>query len=269
MACWALKWGFYRPKNLFISELRLLKGGLFMSSIKGEKRNYGIDHTLKAKSDDPLYHIHEYGVDLKSNHIYLFGVEDYANVDGQEPGIEYIIANKFIKNFNLCMRVNPDTPIVVHMKTCGGFWEEGMAIYDTIRSCPWPVTILNYTHARSMSSIIFQAANKRVMMPNSSFMFHDGTFEIGGTVKQVKSAVKFGEVADKTMLDIYAKMMDEQGEFKGKGTDKIKKWLRDQMDKKEDVYLIAEEAVKLGFADEVFDYNWSNLTEYTDKQLSR
>jgi len=239
-------------------------------SIKQEKRNYGIDHKLKAKSDDPLYHIHEYGVDLKSNHIYLMGVEDYGpTLEGFEPGIEYIIANKFIKNFNLCMRVNPEVSIVIHMKTNGGFWEEGMAIYDTIRSCPWPVTILNYTHARSMSSIIFQAANKRMMMPNSSFMFHDGTFEIGGTVKQVKSAVKFSEVADKTMLDIYAKVMDEHGEFKGQGTDKIKKWLRTQMDKKEDVYLTAEEAVNYGLADEVFDYNWANLTNYTDKQLKR
>jgi ATP-dependent protease ClpP protease subunit len=239
-------------------------------SLKKEKRNYGIDHTLKAKSDDPLYHIHEYGVDLKSNHIYLMGVEEYGpNMDGFEPGIEYIIANKFIKNFNLCMRVNPNTPIIIHMKTNGGFWEEGMAIYDMIRSCPWPVTILNYTHARSMSSIIFQAANKRIMMPNSSFMFHDGTFEIGGTVKQVKSAVKFSEVADKTMLDIYAKAMDEQGEYKGAGTAKIKTWLRNQMDKKEDVYLTAEDAVRYGLADEVFDSNWASLTEYTDKQLKR
>lgn len=241
-----------------------------MSSIKQEKRNYGIDHTLKAKSDDPLYHIHEYGVDLKSNHIYLFGVEEYGpNTESFEPGIEYIIANKFIKNFNLCMRVNPDTPIVIHMKTCGGFWEEGMAIYDTIRSCPWPVTILNYTHARSMSSIIFQAANKRIMMPNSSFMFHDGTFGIEGTVKQVKSAVKFSDVADKTMLEIYAKVMNEKGEFIGSGEPKIKTWLRNQMDKKEDVYLTAEDTVRYGLADEVFDYNWANLTDYTDKQLKR
>jgi ATP-dependent protease ClpP protease subunit len=198
-----------------------------MSSIKGEKRNYSIDHTLKAKSDDPIIHLHEYGLDLKSNHIYLFGVEDYGpGLDGFEPGIEYVIANRFIKNFNLLMRVNPDTPIVIHMKTNGGFWEEGMAIYDTIRSCPWPVTILNYTHARSMSSIIFQAANKRVMMPNSSFMFHDGTFGIEGTVKQVKSAVTFGEVADKTMLEIYAKMMQAPTRSK---FGFAKKWIKRRM----------------------------------------
>jgi ATP-dependent protease ClpP protease subunit len=155
------------------------------------------------------------------------------------------------------------------MKTNGGFWEEGMAIYDTIKSCPWYVTILNYTHARSMSSIIFQAANKRVMMPNSSFMFHDGTFGIEGTQKQVYSAVQFNKIADKTMLDIYSNMMNINGEFKGQGITKIKTWLRGQMDRKEDVYLTAPEAVKLGLADEVFNYDWASLTSYNEEQQSR
>lgn len=236
---------------------------------KEQNQNYKIDHKLKAKSDDPLYHLHEYDVDLISNHVYLFGVEDYINDDGFEPGIEYIIANRFIRNFNLLMRRNPDVPILIHMKTNGGFWEEGMAIYDTIRSCPWPVTILSYTHARSMSSIIFQAANKRVMMPNSTFLFHDGTFGIEGTQKQIYSAVAFNKVADKTMMDIYSKMMNESGEMKGIGVTKIKAWLRGQMDRKEDVYLTANETVKLGLGDEIFDANWAKLTEYTDSQLER
>jgi ATP-dependent protease ClpP protease subunit len=41
------------------------------------------------------------------------------------------------------------------------------------------------------------------------------------------------------------------------------------MDKKEDVYLTAEDAVKYGLADEIFDYNWLSLTNYTEKQLER
>lgn len=234
-----------------------------------ETRNYKLDHKLKAKSDDPLHHLHEYDIDLKSNHIYLFGVESYLHEYGEEPGIEYIIANRFIRNFNFLMRVNPNIPILIHMKTNGGYWEEGMAIYDTIRSCPWPVTILNYTHARSMSSIIFQAASKRVMMPHSSFLFHDGTLSVEGTVKQVNSSIEFNKIADETMLQIYARMMHEQGEFKGQGLKKIKNWLRSQMDKKEDVYLTAEETIRYGLADEIFDYDWAKLTQYTKEQLER
>ena len=235
---------------------------------KVDTRNFQIDHRVKAKSDDPLYHLHEYGIHLRANQIYLFGDGKYANEEGMDPGVEFIMANKFIKNIQFLMR-SSDDPILIHMKTCGGFWEEGMAIYDAIRACPNPITILNYTHARSMSSIIFQAANKRVMLPNSTFMFHDGTLGIEGTLKQVYSAVNFNKHADKKMLDIYGNVMNEQGNFKGNGITKIKTWLRTQMDKKEEVYLTADETVKYGLADEIFDSNWANLTKYTESQLER
>lgn len=232
--------------------------------------DHKLDHTIKVKTEDLVDQIHEKDVDLVSNHIYLFGREEYHDTDTQaEPGVEYMMANRFIRNMNLCMRVNPNTPIVIHMKTCGGMWEEGMAIYDTIKSCPFPVTILNYTHARSMSSLIFQAANKRVMMPHSTFMFHDGTLGIEGTVKQVNSAVEFGKVADKQMVKIYIDTMKHSGKYQKRSRKFIEEWLRTQMDKKEDVYLSAEEAVEYGFADNIFDYNWANLTDYTDEELNR
>lgn len=231
--------------------------------------NHKLDHTLKVKTEDLVDQVHEKDVDLQSNHIYLLGREEYHNEEGVEPGVEYMMANRFIKNLNLCMRVNPDTPIVIHMKTCGGIWEEGMAIYDAIKSCPFPVTILSYTHARSMSSLIFQAANKRVMMPHSTFMFHDGTFGMEGTVKQVHSAVEFGKIADRQMMKIYIDTMKGSGKFSKRSRKFIEAWLREQMDKKEDVYLTAEQAVEYGFADKIFDYNWSKLTSYTDEELAR
>lgn len=232
--------------------------------------DHKLDHVLKVKTEDLVDQLHEKDVDLVSNHIYLLGREEYHDSEtGAEPGVEYMMANRFIKNLNLCMRVNPDTPILIHMKTCGGMWEEGMAIYDAIKSCPFPVTILSYTHARSMSSLIFQAANKRVMMPHSTFMYHDGTLGIEGTVKQVESGVDFGKVSMEQMMKIYIDNM----KLKGKHSKRSRKWLyaylREQMDKKEDVYLTAPQAVELGFADQVFDYNWSNLTKYSAEELER
>lgn len=238
-------------------------------------RNYALDHKMKVRQDDPLYYILENDLDLKSNHIYLFGIESYIYGAGseatKEPGVEFAMANRFIRNINMCMRVNSETPLVIHMKTCGGDYTEGMAIYDAIKAFPWPVTILNYSHARSMSSLIFQAGNKRVMMPNSYFLFHDGTFGIDGTVKQVRSAVKFDKLSEKVMLDIYAKAMQQGGKgiYAQKNLDWIKRWLRGRMDKEEDVYLTADQAIKFGLADEIFDSNWAGLTEYTEEQLTR
>ena len=226
----------------------------------------------KTEIDGHIGTIHSYDLDIRVNHIYLIGVDRGFDVgtEGEEPGVDYVMANRFIKNLNLCMRANPNDPIVIHMKTCGGSWEEGMAIYDAILFCPNPVTILSYTHARSMSSIILQAATKRVLMPHSYFMIHDGTFGVEGTVKQVESAVEFNKrVATPQMLGIYTRMMREGGS-KSKWSDKrIEKWLRDQMDKSEDFYILPAEAVDLGLADEIFNGNWTELTNYTEKQLQR
>lgn len=233
-----------------------------------------LDKKIKAKSDDHVWHVHEYDVDLQSNHIYLMGSEIYLagtgpGEAGLEPGVEYSMANRFIKNLNICIRANPDKPIVIHMKTCGGVWEEGMAIYDAIKSCPMPVTILSYTHARSMSSLIFQAANKRVMMPHSTFMYHDGTLGIEGTVKQVNTAVEFGKIIDQQMMKIYIDVMKKSGKYKHRSRKFILKYLRGQIDKKEDVYMVAKEAVELGFADSIFNYDWASLTNYTEEELTR
>lgn len=225
--------------------------------------NYNLDHSLRVKSEDLIWHVHEYDVDLKSNHIFLMGVDRGYDVTGiLEPGVEYVMAKRLIKNINLCMRANRNRPIVIHQKTNGGFWEEGMAIYDAIKSCPSQVTILNYTHARSMSSIIFQAADKRVMMPHSTFMYHDGTFEVSGTVKQVRSTVKFDMLNTQTMLGVYASRMQEKGRFASKPINTIKKFLKSEMDKKEDVFLTAAQTVELGLADEIFNYDWKRLTKY-------
>lgn len=235
--------------------------------------SHKLDHTLRSvKSDDHIGIMQLYDVDLKSNHIYLVGREDFITGNENtlpEPGVEYTMANRFIKNMNLCMRVNPTKPILIHMKTCGGDWSEGMAIYDMIKSCPMPVTILSYTHARSMSSLILQAANKRVLMPHSYFMFHEGTLAYDGTYKTVMSSAEFDRKGRQQMIDIYVQALQRDGRFKDKTKAQISKWINTRMEKKEDVFIQAKDAVEIGFADEVFDYNWKNLTKYTDEQMRR
>lgn len=215
------------------------------------------------KSDDPVAQLHEYNIDIPSNQLFLFGEEEYGeSLEGAEPGVEYIMANTFIRNLSILMRKS-DKPILIHMKTCGGDWKEGMAIYDAIKACPNPVIILNYTHARSMSSLIFQAADKRVMMPHSSFMFHDGTTAVDGTIKQFYTEYEQTRIADDQMNAIYIASMQAQGKFKDAPAEEIRNWLREQMDRKEDVYLSAQQAIDYGFADEIFGsggiYDWDAL----------
>lgn len=222
-------------------------------------------YDLKYKDENHLHNIHEYGIDYLANEIYLVGNPEYIGVEEGEGGVEYSMASTFIKNLNILMRKS-NHPILIHMKTCGGYWEEGMAIYDAIKTCPNQVTILNYTHARSMSSLIFSAADKRVMMPNSTFMFHEGTFSTHGTTKVARTEFAELERTGDVMLDIYVRVLKAKGTMSKKPMKAIRAWLVEQMDKKEDVFLTAKESVKIGFADSIFDGSqWvDELTKYDD-----
>ena len=223
--------------------------------------------------DDPVWRLHLHHLDLQNNHVFLFPWEDLAGTavceDGGEPGVEYTMANKFIMNARLCMMANPGDPMVVHQKTCGGDWNEGIAIFDMLITYPHETTILNYTHARSMSSMTFQAATKRVMMPHSHFMFHDGEYGDSGTVKKVRSGFVFSEKTDDVMMDIYVRRMKQQGKFKSWSYKRIKEMMRNLMDRKEDVYLTAKETVEWGLADEIFNGSWADLSKYTPEQVTR
>ena len=220
--------------------------------------------TIKYAGDHYLYDVHSYDIDVPANHIYLVGNDEYAGIEDGEPGVEFSMANRFIRNLNILMRKSND-PILIHMKTCGGDWSEGMAIYDAIKTCPNHICILSYTHARSMSSIILQAADKRVMMPHSTFMFHDGTMAMAGTVKQYFTEADELKKSCEQMMKIYINSMKAKGKMKNLTTQKIRNWLRSQMDKKEEVYLSAEQAVELGFADEIFGENgidWDTILDF-------
>jgi len=222
------------------------------------------------KKYEALDYTHDSDIDPEHYQIYLFGREDAKeDMEFGEPGVEYKMANRFIKNLHYLSGRDQKRPILIHMKTCGGHVEEGMAIYDTLLSIPNPTTIINYTHARSMSSIIFQAANKRIMMPNSYFMFHEGEQAVSGTFKQVNSIIDFGKQFSDTMTTIYAERMKHtpKGAHRTWTMARIKDWLVHEMDRKEDVHLTAIETVNIGLADEIF-VDYESVFAYTKQQLS-
>jgi len=213
---------------------------------------------------DSVWAIQEWNLDLRQFAIYLtgetitYGAED--DWDGRaEPGVEYQMSARLIKNLQILSGLDPKRPILIHMKTNGGDWNEGMAIYDAIRHTPNPVTILNYTHARSMSSIILQAADRRIMMPHSTFMFHEGTMGVSGTWKSVVSAVEFAKGDNEEMLDIYVGRMKESGKYAKRSKADIKKMMQGLMNRKEEVYMLAKLTVEWGLADGIFDGNWDGL----------
>jgi len=194
------------------------------------------------------FDLQEYNVSVVSREIYLHGYRD-LEVE-EEPGMEYRMATKFIKNLNLLNNQGRE-PILVHQHTVGGNWNDGMAIYDAIVASISPVVILAYAHARSMSSITFQGASLRVMMPNADFMVHQGTVYVEDTVLGAQTHMATCRENDETMLDIYSSKCKGSQKFHNTSKGEICKYIRRKMEEKQEWYLTAQEAVKYGFADGV------------------
>lgn len=211
-----------------------------------------IRETSTMVTSDALSDIQSHGVNLKHREIFLHGY--VANTD-EDPGVDYKMASTFYKNIRALDNISSD-PVLVHMHSVGGNWNDGMAIYDSILLCKSYITIIAYGQAESMSSVILQAADKRVMMPNAYFMCHFGSTGISGNFLDVQKGAAFEKRMTESMIDIYAEECVKGKYFKEHYTepdlDKVKNYLKRKF-KDGDWYLDANEAVYYGFADLVLN----------------
>jgi ATP-dependent protease ClpP protease subunit len=195
-----------------------------------------------------LHDIHEYSIDSDSREIYLHG---YIGSEEGEPGVDYRMAVRFEKNLNFLKKQSKD-PITIHMHTIGGMWHDGMGMFDLIESCGCEVTIIGYAEVSSMSSIIMQAAHRRLLMPHTRFMVHYGDMCIESNSVSVKSAVDENERLNRLMLEIYSNRCSVGKGFKDRSKTRIKKFLDTKMRQKKEWYMSAEEAIQYGFADDIY-----------------
>jgi len=219
-----------------------------------------VKRTTPANSE-PLFNIHEYNCNPPTREIYLHSY--YNSESNDEIGVDFRMATTFAKNLNLLNHQN-STNILVHMHTVGGDWNDGIAIYNNVLFSIAPITILAHAHARSMSSIILQAADTRVLMPDADFMIHHGYIGEEGVTTAVESSIAHNKRLTKRMLAIYAlKCID--GEYfkkhKSMTPAKVMTFLNRQIEKYVDWWMTAEEAVDYGFADGILgrDYNWEEI----------
>ena len=215
------------------------------------------DFSMKKYRLDAL---HDRGIDEQRREIWLTSEPDLHDDDWSELGVEHSMTTKFIKNIRLLGKPK-SKPILIHLKSMGGEYQEGMAIFDSLMACPCDTTILSYTHARSMSSIILQAADNRVLMPNSYVLIHRGSIFLGGEVKAVMSNIDYEKkICLPTMFSIYAHRMTttKGSRFFGEPMNKAVSELRKRMNEHGDVFFTPGAAIEFGLADSVFT-SWEDL----------
>lgn len=131
--------------------------------------------------------------------------------------------------------------IDVSLNSEGGVITEGMAMYHALRRHDGKVTIRVDGLAASMGSVLLQAGTHRIMAKGSFLMIHNPSLEeIGGESTDLRRAADLLDKMRDELLDIY------ESRCTGKATRAEIKKLMD-----EETWLTANEAVKMGFADEV------------------
>ncbi len=208
--------------------------------------------------------IHTYRIDRHTFTVYLSGDPSHPGVEKtamtqSEPGVDYMMADRFELNLGILSGIDPNRPILVNMSSCGGDWDEGMKIFGAILACPNPITVLATKWARSMTSIIPLAADRFVIRPPAQYMYHYGTFAFLGLVQELKTHFVELEKSNELMLRIYIERLREQGMYSKKSKNEIRSLLKLNIKEHIDVWLTARQAVRWGFADAVFDGNHQNL----------
>ena len=193
---------------------------------------------------DNLVKFMDYDIDEDNNVLYM-GSTTYTYDEG-ETGVDFSMAEGVIKGLHY-LDAKATQGITIKMNNVGGDWYHGMAIYDAIKACKNNVTIIVYGHAMSMGSIILQAADHRILMPNATFMVHYGTNGYYGHSKNFDRWAEENKRINEVMLGIYLKKIKEK---KPRFTKKQVKEICDY-----DTFLTAKETVDLGLADEVYDYD--------------
>lgn len=196
--------------------------------------------------------VHHNNLNPLNREIYLHS--HYSSGSGDdEGGVEYRMATQFIKNVHLLDSVS-NKNILVYLQSPGGDWGHGMAMFDAIKYANSKVIMVAYAEVSSMSSIIIQAAHKRIMMPNSEFMIHQGFLSLDGVATTVLSDALWNKKTDMVMLKAYTNRAINGKFFKEKNMseEQVLKYIDRKIKKRGNWNLSAEETVFYGFADGIY-----------------
>jgi ATP-dependent Clp endopeptidase proteolytic subunit ClpP len=133
-------------------------------------------------------------------------------------------------------------PITIVINSPGGYVTYGLAIYDFLRGLSAEgieIRTVGIGEVASMGGILFEAGDRRILTPNAWMLIHEVSSGSMGKSSEMDEALKFVKRLQDQCLDILSKRSTLSKAAIAK------RW------KKTDWWLTPDEAVELGFADEV------------------
>lgn len=155
--------------------------------------------------------------------------------------IDDAMANTVVAQLLFLEMDNPDADIAMYINSPGGSITAGMAIYDTMHYVKCDVRTVCIGMAASMGAFLLMAGTKgkRLALPNSEVMIHQ---PLGGAQGQATDVV----IRADWLLKTKEKMTRMMADMCGQPLKKI------QQDIERDHFLDANEALKYGIIDEIY-----------------
>jgi len=199
-----------------------------------------------SKIETKLKNFFDYNIDVDRRLLYYgmnSSVEVSSSTDSPIQEVNDWSSEQLIKGLSYLDDLNHKT-ITIIWNSDGGFWDSGIGVYEFIRTMKSPVKMICYSRCRSMGSVILQACKKRILTKNCRFMIHYGREAVDEVhSKDFKRIAEEAERINEIMERIYlSRIKEKHPRFT------LQK-LRELM--KYDCYMSADEAVRLGLADEV------------------
>jgi ATP-dependent Clp protease protease subunit len=137
---------------------------------------------------------------------------------------------------------NPSKDISMYINSPGGVITSGMAIHDTMQYIKPRVSTVCIGQAASMGSFLLAAGEPgmRIALPNARIMVHQPSGGARGMASDI-------EIQAREILRIRKRLNSLYEKYTGKTLEEIEK----AMDR--DTFLEAEEAMKFGLVDKVFE----------------
>lgn len=178
-----------------------------------------------TSKDELLQYVLQNGADMERRMIYLF----------------HEIDEKTARRIVATIHHMDGTPgeITMILNSIGGAIDDGFAIFDAIRFARNEVMIIGTGSLLSMGSVLILAGDKRALTPNAQVMIHHPWIDPGAqSLSDLRVTMKQMERWTKQLQDVYAEKLRLSPA-------EIDRYM------KEETWWTAEEAVKLGFADDI------------------
>jgi ATP-dependent protease ClpP protease subunit len=195
---------------------------------------------------DSLESAHEFGIDREHRVIYFHHL-------GGDDSINWRTSSRFIKNLDVLEHDNNEAITIRLIASDGGDLADGLAIYSAIKNSPCHIHIIGYGYVCSAATIFMQAADYRSLMRESEFMVHHGSIWLDQTSLAARSTMRSNVRHNKMMLDIYAARCVNGEFFKARkySVSRTRSYIDTKIKTESDWWLTSEDAVDMGFADEV------------------